>query len=151
MNTGTLVKRRGSDCMDIRFGLYDYHGGLQCGETLDVKISGKWVPTRIEMGDDWYLVGINVDTVEIAHNNAAALSVLDIQILDGEDGLQYVFDYSASRYEQETMSEFQSLFMRVVAAIVNNANTDGYDFEQLKKDVLGKKDLWQRIKGIFFD
>lgn len=47
--------------MDIRFGLYDYHGGLQCGETLDVKISGKWVPTRIEMGDDWYLVGINVD------------------------------------------------------------------------------------------
>ena len=61
MNTGTLVRQRGSDCMDIRFGLYDYHGGLQCGETLDVKISGKWVPTRIEMGDDWYLVGINVD------------------------------------------------------------------------------------------
>ena len=54
MNTGTLVRQRGSDCLDIRFGLYDYHGGLQCGETLDVKISGKWVPTRIEMGEDWY-------------------------------------------------------------------------------------------------
>jgi len=61
MNTGTLVKRPGSDRMDIRFSLYDYHGGLHCGETLDVKISGKWVPTRIEMGDDWYLVGIDVD------------------------------------------------------------------------------------------
>ena len=63
MNTGTIVKQRGSDCLDIRFGLYDYHGGLQCGETLDVKISGKWVPTRIEMGEDWYLVGINVDDI----------------------------------------------------------------------------------------
>ena len=63
MNTGALVKQRGSDCLDIRFGLYDYHGGLQCGETLDVKISGKWVPTRIEMGEDWYLVGINVDDI----------------------------------------------------------------------------------------
>ena len=38
MNTGTLVRQRGSDCMDIRFGLYDYHGGLQCGETLDVTV-----------------------------------------------------------------------------------------------------------------
>ena len=76
MNTGTLVKRRGSDCMDIRFGLYDYHGGLQCGETLDVKISGKWVPTRIEMGDDWYLVGINVD--DLVSLFAQIITALDV-------------------------------------------------------------------------
>lgn len=63
MKTGTLVPQRGSDQMDIRFDLYDYHGGLQCGETLDVKISGKWVSTRIEMGEDWYLVGIDVDDI----------------------------------------------------------------------------------------
>ncbi|MBP3673010.1 MAG: DUF5348 domain-containing protein [Oscillospiraceae bacterium] len=64
MNIGTLVRRPGSDRMDIRFGLYDYHGGLHCGETMDVKISGRWVPTRIEMAKDWYLVGINVDNIE---------------------------------------------------------------------------------------
>lgn len=86
--------------------------------------------------------------VEIAHNNAAAESVLDIQILDGKDGLQYVFDYAADRYDQETMSEFQNLFKQVVAAIVN-ANTDGYTFEQLKKDVRGKKGLLQSVNDIF--
>ena len=86
--------------------------------------------------------------VEISHNNAAAQSVLDIQILDGEDGLKYVFDYAASRYEQETMSEFQNLFKGVVAAIVN-ANTADYTFAQLKKDVCGKKGLAQKIKAIF--
>ena len=82
-------------------------------------------------------------------NKAASQTVLDIQILDGEAGLQYVFDYAASRYKKETMSEFQNLFKSVVAAIVNNANTDGYDFGQITKDVRGKKGLLQKIKDIF--
>ena len=47
MNVGTLVPQKGTDRLDIRFGLYDYHRGLHCGETFDVKISGRWVPTRI--------------------------------------------------------------------------------------------------------
>ena len=94
-------------------------------------------------------VGINVNPVEIAHNNAAAPSVLDFQILDDVEGLQYVFDYAASRYDEETMTTFQNLFKQVVATIVNNANTDGYTFAQLKKDVRGKKGLLQKIKDIF--
>ena len=61
MKTGTLIPQRGTDRMDIRFDLYDSHGGLHCGETFDVKISGRWVPTRIEKGKDWYLVGVDVD------------------------------------------------------------------------------------------
>lgn len=61
MKIGTLVPEKGSDRLDIRFGLNDYHGGLHCGETFDVKVSGRWVPTRIEMGRDWYLVGIHTD------------------------------------------------------------------------------------------
>ena len=93
--------------------------------------------------------GMNVKKVEVTHNNAAAQSVLDIRILDNEDGLQYAFDYAAGRYKPETMAAFQSLFKQIAAAIVNNANTDGYDFEHLKKDVRGKKGLSQKMKGIF--
>jgi len=61
MKTGVLVKQRGTDRMDIRFSLNQYYGGLHCGETFDVKINGKWIPTRIEMGRSWYLVGIKTD------------------------------------------------------------------------------------------
>ncbi len=100
----------------------------------------------IREGDDF--VEINMERVKIAQNDAAAQSVLDIQILDGEDGLQYVFDYAAGRYKKETMSGFRNLFKNVVAAIVN-ANTDGYTFEQLTKDVCGKKGIMQKTKGIF--
>lgn len=92
--------------------------------------------------------GLTVEEMEIQQNKAASQTVLDIQVLDGEAGLQYVFDYAASRYEKETMSEFQNLYKRVIATIVN-ANTDGYTFTQLKKDVLGQKGLMQKIKDIF--
>lgn len=61
MKVGTLVPQRGTGRMDIRFSPNGYYGGLHCGEPLDVKINGRWVSTRIEMGNDWYLVGVDVD------------------------------------------------------------------------------------------
>ena len=63
MRIGTLVPQRGTDRMDIRFSLTSYYGGLHCGETFDVKINRKWVPTRIERGRDWFLVGVKTDDI----------------------------------------------------------------------------------------
>ena len=48
------------------------------------------------------------------------------------------------------MSEFQKLFKRIIAAIIN-ANTDAYTFEKLKRDARGKKGLLQRIKEKIFN
>lgn len=33
--------------------------GFHCGETLEVMVDGKWIPTRMEMNvaREWYLVG----------------------------------------------------------------------------------------------
>ncbi len=61
MKRGVLVVDNESGRMDIRFGMEEYYGGLHCGECMDVLVGNKWVPTRIEMGDDWYLVGIHTD------------------------------------------------------------------------------------------
>lgn len=61
MRTGSLFYNSNNNRMDIRFNLKEYYGGLHCGECMDVKINGKWVPTRIEMAEDWYLVGIDTD------------------------------------------------------------------------------------------
>jgi hypothetical protein len=63
--------------------------------------------------------------------------------------LKKSLDYAAGRYERETMTDFQNLFQNVVAAIVNNANTEGYDFGQLKKDAGIKESLMQKMKDIF--
>lgn len=63
MKKGILVSQANTGRLDIRFSATDYYGGLHCGQTLDVQINKKWIPTRIEMGEDWYLVG--VDTKDI--------------------------------------------------------------------------------------
>lgn len=60
-----MVKRKGVLCYDRESGRYDiymgkgsYYGGLHCGDCFDVEVDGRWVPVRIEMEDDWYLVGV---------------------------------------------------------------------------------------------
>ena len=57
MKQGALIFNELTDRYDIRFDLADYYGGLHCGECLEVFTGGKWKPTRIEYGDNWYLVG----------------------------------------------------------------------------------------------
>jgi hypothetical protein len=61
--TGVLVPQKGTDRMDIRFSLTEYYGGLHCGDVFEVKVNGKWIPTRIEFGRDWFLVGIKTDNL----------------------------------------------------------------------------------------
>jgi len=63
MKKGVLFYNDNCGRMDIRFDLDDYYGGLHCGTTFDVLINNRWFPTRIEMGDDWYLVGIKTASI----------------------------------------------------------------------------------------
>ena len=100
----------------------DVTGVLYQGDLFDLDIFG----------------GLNVEMVDIRQNSAAAQTVLDIHILDGKDGLEYKFDYAASRYKEETMRDFQKLFRCTVAAMAHNVNAEGYTFNKLKKDVCGK-------------
>ena len=62
---GSLIYDEGSGRMDIRFGLEEYHGGLHCGDGMEVMLDGKLVPTRIEMNinSKWYLVGVDTDSL----------------------------------------------------------------------------------------
>ena len=39
----------------------DYYGGLHCGECLEVFTGGKWKPTRMEYGNNWYLAGVRAE------------------------------------------------------------------------------------------
>lgn len=34
------------------------YGGIHCGEVFDFKLNDVWIPARVEMADDWYLVGL---------------------------------------------------------------------------------------------
>ena len=55
-----MTKKKGTLQYDRESGRFDIHfdDGLHCGECLDVRLNEVWVPTRIEMSEDWYLVGL---------------------------------------------------------------------------------------------
>ena len=57
MKQGALIFDETADRYDIRFDLADYYGGLHCGECMEVFAGGKWKPTRIEYGENWYSCG----------------------------------------------------------------------------------------------
>jgi len=50
--------------LDIRYPDGSYHGGLHCGDNLEVLCERVWTSTTVESGfnddgeDDWYLTGL---------------------------------------------------------------------------------------------
>jgi hypothetical protein len=60
---GILFYNYDNDRIDIRYSDGTIEGGLHCGQTMEVYVKGKWIPTRLEMGEDWYLVDVKVDSL----------------------------------------------------------------------------------------
>ena len=60
---GTLVLDTDSGRVNIRFGLNDYYGFLSCGTRMEVRVDGEWIPTRLEMADNWILIGIETKDI----------------------------------------------------------------------------------------
>ena len=57
--TGSLFYDRRYDRYNIRFDLETFYGGLHCGECFEVLTKkDTWEPVRIELTDEWYLVGL---------------------------------------------------------------------------------------------
>jgi hypothetical protein len=59
MRQGTLFYNAELDRMDIAFS-DGYYNGIHCGECLDMRIYGAWVPVRMEYDHyrrTWYLIG----------------------------------------------------------------------------------------------
>ena len=49
-------KRIGTLIYDPSMGRYDIRFGI---ESYDVKVRDVWIPVRIEMDENWYLVGLS--------------------------------------------------------------------------------------------
>lgn len=58
MKKGILIYDSSTNRFDILYEEGNSYGGLHCGTTMEVLINDEWAPTRIEYGNDWYLVGV---------------------------------------------------------------------------------------------
>lgn len=89
------------------------------------------------------LDGMPIEAVNIRQNQAASQTILDMQILDGKKGLMLVLDYAASRYEEESMKKYQSIFIKIAQTLSKNTSQKDITVKDIKDMFIKKK------KGFF--
>ncbi len=95
------------------------------------------------------LDGMNVETIDIRQNQAASQTILDMEILDGEDGLQLMMDYTASLYDDDSMNDFKDLFIRVAQGLVTHNSQTDVTIGELREKYSNRKNFFEVIFGIF--
>ena len=90
-----------------------------------------------------------IETIDIRQNQAASQSVLDIEILDGSDGLQMMIDYSSSLYDDESIERFKDIFIRTAHSLASLGSQAYVTIGELKEKILNRKNFFQYIAGIF--
>ena len=93
--------------------------------------------------------GMDVEAVEVRQNQAASQTIMDIQILDGAEGLQVAIDYSAGLYEDESIDKFKDLFAKIAHLIVTHNYHEDMTVKDLRDKVHDRRTLFDAVKGIF--
>lgn len=93
--------------------------------------------------------GMNIETIDIRQNQAASQTILDMEILDGKEGLILMIDYAASRYNQESMERFRDLFVMTAQALVTHNSQKDVTVGELKHKLSDKTNFFAKIIGLF--
>jgi len=92
---------------------------------------------------------MNIETVDIRQNQAASQTILDMEILDGKEGLVLMIDYAASRYTQESMEKFRDLFVMTAQALVTHNSQKDVTIQELRNKLSDKSNFFAKIISIF--
>ena len=93
--------------------------------------------------------GFDIETIDVRQNQAASQTILDMEILDGADGLQLMIDYAASRYEDASIGKFMDLYVRLAHSLVTHNSQSDITIGEIKAKLADKKNFFQTVKGFF--
>ncbi len=93
--------------------------------------------------------GMDVETIDIRQNQAASQTVLDMEILDGAEGLVLMIDYTASIYNDESMERFKDIFVRVAQGLATHNSQTDVTVGELRKKCSSHKSFFDTVKGVF--
>ena len=154
------VGLRLKDDMTLRDVFFDVHDQVQkgiehcCYPYVDLH-------NQVANGESAYLLyqqdirdmggveGFDVETVDVRQNQAASQTILDMEILDGADGLQLMIDYAASRYKDTTIEAFRDIYLRVAHALTEHQSQEDVTLGALRKQMKEKKHLLTFVAGMF--
>lgn len=102
-----------------------------------------------DIRDAGELGGMEIETVDIRQNKAASQSVLDMEVLDSEDGFALALDFASSRYERETMERFRELFLRITAVLVHADGAEYLTVKSLRDEVQKNHSFFRKVMSVF--
>ncbi len=92
---------------------------------------------------------LDVESIDIRQNQAASQTILDMEILDGSDGLELMIDYAASRYEDSSIEKFKDIYVNTAQAFVTHNSQQDITISELRKKLGDKKNFFETVKSIF--
>ena len=95
------------------------------------------------------LEGFDIEPVEVRQNQAASQTILDIEILDGADGLQVMIDFAASLYDEASIERFKSIYVRLAQAMVTHNSQADVTIGEIKKKISDRKNFFIDFIGKF--
>jgi len=95
------------------------------------------------------LEGFDIETVDVRQNQAASQTILDMEILDGQDGLQLMIDFASSRYEEASIERFKDIYVKLAQAMVTHNSQKDVTIGEIKDIIRDKKSFFQLFTGIF--
>ena len=148
-----------NDKMTLRDLFADVHEQVQkgiehcCYPYVDITCDigdgeAAYVLYQQDIRDTGGLEDYNVETIDVRQNQAASQTILDMEILDGEDGLMLMIDFAASRYEDSSMELFRNYFVRLVQTIVKYDSQKDVTLGELHKKVIDKTNFFDFLKTI---
>ncbi len=66
----------------------------------------------------------DIQEVEIRRNRVASENILDVELLDGKDGLALMLEYNASCYKKESMERFRNIFLATTQVLLSFADDE---------------------------
>ncbi len=93
--------------------------------------------------------GFDIEMIDIRQNQAASQTILDMEILDGEEGLQLMIDFAASWYDEGTIERFKDIYIRLAQGLVTHHSQKDITVREIRDKILDKKNFFQTFVGIF--
>ena len=91
----------------------------------------------------------DIEMVDTRQNQAASQTLLDVEVLDGEDGLELMIDFAASLYEESSIENFKDIYVKLAQSMVTHNSQSDVTFGELKEKLSDKKTFFHIIKGKF--
>ena len=93
--------------------------------------------------------GFDIEMVDIRQNQAASQTILDMEILDGAEGLTLMIDFAASRYKEESMERFKDIYVKLAQALVTHNSQADVTVGEIKDKLSDHRNFFRSIAGIF--